>query len=199
MTTSIMQRCLGEDWDKLPLSLKQHYAHSENVADQILQEKGFLDVEFPVFMKPVLSLMRLFGILVNRTGKACPTVVKRQMIDDVEYWERTITFADNHLIRFDSHVEYAGSNEQIEFVNAFLGLKMAVSVENEQLVYSGKSYVLRLGKMQIDIPNWLALGNSTIHETAIDETSYQMDYRLVHPLLGQIFRYSGEFSANPVA
>jgi hypothetical protein len=30
---------------------------------------------------------------------------------------------------------------------------------------------------------------------AIDETHFAMDFRLTHPLLGEVFRYAGRFEA----
>jgi hypothetical protein len=48
----------------------------------------------------------------------------------------------------------------------------------------------------LPIPEWLVLGHTTIVEEAIDETHFVMDFRLTHPLLGEVFRYSGKFQAE---
>jgi hypothetical protein len=45
------------------------------------------------------------------------------------------------------------------------------------------------------MPQWL-LGYTTIKEEAIDEAHFKMDFRLTHPLWGQVFRYSGTFKAG---
>jgi len=36
-----------------------------------------------------------------------------------------------------------------------------------------------------------------IVEQAVDERRFAMDFRLTHPLFGEVFRYSGEFGAQP--
>ena len=55
--------------------------------------------------------------------------------------------------------------------------------------------VAKLGPLTIPIPEWLTLGHATIVEEALDDTHFAMDFRLTHPLFGQLFRYSGTFEA----
>ena len=42
---------------------------------------------------------------------------------------------------------------------------------------------------------WL-LGHTLIDEHALDAQHYAMDFRMVHPWLGQVFRYAGRFAVN---
>ena len=68
-TKSLMQQALGEQWDQLPHALQAHYQHEKNT------ESGALDIEYPFFMQPYLSFMRLLGALINKRGKAVPATV----------------------------------------------------------------------------------------------------------------------------
>lgn len=205
---SLMQQALGEQWELLPTALKAHYQQSNNT------DSGVLDIEYPRFMQLYLNVMRLMGALVNRRGTAVPATVEKWMEGDVQQWKRSIQFsgwdvgvksADKvdragkqkaKTIYFKSHWIYAGGNELIEYVNPFLGLRMAVSVKDEVLYYEGKSYVLKLGKLLIPIPEWLVLGHTTIVEKALNESEFSMDFRLRHPWFGQLFQYSGVFSTE---
>jgi len=47
----------------------------------------------------------------------------------------------------------------------------------------------------LPVPEWRLLGRTSIVEEAVDATHFVMDFRLTHPLFGQVFRYSGEFEA----
>ena len=205
---SLMQQALGEQWELLPTALKAHYQQGNNT------DSGALDIEYPGFMQLYLNVMRLMGALVNRRGKAVPATVEKWMEGDVQQWKRSIQFpgwdvgvknADKvdrsgkkkaKTIYFKSHWIYAGGNQLIEYVNPFLGLRMAVSVKGEVLYYEGISYVLKLGKLLIPIPEWLVLGHTTIVEKALNENEFSMDFRLRHPWFGQLFRYSGVFSTE---
>jgi hypothetical protein len=161
--------------------------HSSNM------DVGTLDISYPKLMQPYLNLLRLLGALINRRGSGVPTTVSKRMEGDIQYWERTISFPDGKSVLFKSCWEYAGGNEFIEYVNSFLGLRMAVHVDAQQLHYTGRHYVLRLCSFHLPIPECLVLGHTTIVERAVGDNAFAMDFRLRHPWFGELFRYAGEF------
>lgn len=188
---SLMQIALGDDWDKLPPALQAHYRFGSTV------DSGRLDIEYPRPMQAVLTLLRPLGALVNRGGRQIDTVVRKSVVQDRQYWRRTITYADGKVIHFNSFwVSAKDPRQLIEFVNPLLGLQMAPYVVGDQLHYRGIRFVLKVGSVLVPIPEWLALGHTTIIETAINDTHFAMDFRLTHPLFGRLFRYSGEFNAD---
>lgn len=187
---SPMQLALGEAWNQLPPALQAHYQFGTTV------DTGAMDIEFPPFMRPYLWLLRRLGALINRSAQGVATVVNKQVVGERQFWRRTMTYPDGQVIPFNSFWEYAGGNQMIEFVNPVLGLQMAASVREGELHYRGVRFVARLGPLTLPIPEWLVLGHTTIVERAIDDTRFAMDFRLTHPLLGQVFRYSGEFEAR---
>ena len=186
---SLMQQALGADWDKLPPALQAHYRFGTTT------DTGSMDIEYPRFMQPVWSILRLLGALVDRQGKSVTTIVEKRVVGERQIWRRTITYPDGQIVRFDSFWVAAGNAEVIEFVNPVLGLQMAPYVVGEKLHYRGVRFVAKLGPVTIPIPEWLVLGHATIIEEALDDTHFAMDFRLTHPLFGQLFRYSGKFEA----
>lgn len=187
---SIMQIALGDDWHKLPPALQAHYRFGSTT------DTGHMDIEYPRRMQGLLSVLRLVGALVNRDGKRIATTVHKSVVNDRQYWRRTIVYPDGKTICFNSFWVAADDGHLIEFVNPLLGLQMAPYVVDNQLHYRGIRFVLKLGPLRLPIPEWLALGHTTIVEKAIDEQHFEMDFRLTHPLFGQLFRYSGKFAAN---
>ena len=187
---NIMRQALGEQWQELPAALKAHYQINENT------DIGALDIEYPRGMQIVLNILQLFGALLNRRGKLIPTQVRKVMKGKEQYWKRTLSFPDGKTLLFTSRWVYAEGNELIEYVNSFLGLRMAVSVKDGKLHYAGVHYVIQLGRVRIVVPEWLMLGHTTIIETALDESHFAMDFRLHHPLFGQIYRYAGKFETK---
>ena len=186
---SLMQNALGADWDKLPAALQAHYRFGKTI------DNGHMDIEYPRFMQPYLSVLHLMGALIDRGGRQVPTVVEKTVVGERQYWRRTITYPDGKVVYFNSFWVFAGGNQMIEFVNPVLGLQMSVHVEDGKLHYEGVRFVAKLGRWLLPIPEWLVLGHTTIVEEALDETHFAMDFRLTHPLFGQLFRYSGTFEA----
>jgi hypothetical protein len=195
MKKSIMQNALGEQWHELPQALKNHYGSNkqgENYAE------GELDIDYPWFMQFPYTVMRLIGALVNRRGIDLKTTVSKTMKGDKQYWHRVITYPDGKQIVFDS-VFVADKDGFIEYINSFLGLKMVAFVEDNKLRYESRGYVLKLGKIKISIPEWLALGHASIIESEYkqgDEQTFTMDFRIKHFLLGEVFCYKGKFKTQ---
>jgi hypothetical protein len=187
---SLMQRALGDDWHKLPPALQAHYRCGTKT------DKGCMDIEYPRFMQPYLSLLRLFGALVHRRGEDVTTVVEKSVVGERQHWCRTLTYPDGNIVRFDSFWVSAGDNQLIEFVNPVLGLQMTVHVADGRLHYRGVRLVAKLGRWLLPIPEWLVLGHTTIVEEAVDDGHFVMDFRITHPFAGQVFRYSGRFETE---
>ena len=185
---NIMKQALGEQWDALPVVLQTHYQEKDNT------DIGTLNIEYPKWMQFCLNLLKIMGALLNRKGREISTRVEKVMQGDVQYWKRTITFDDGKKIYFKSHWRYLGGNKIVEYVNPILGLCMAVEVSDKTLYYQGKYFVLKLGKLIIPIPEWMLLGHTTIVEKKFDNFHFTMDFRLDHPLFGQIYRYAGKFT-----
>ena len=184
---SLMQKALGDQWQQLPPALQAHYQHNTN------SDVGHLNIEYPIYMHPYLTFLHLLGALINQSGTSIPTTVEKYMQGDTQYWKRTIRFPQKKTIFFNSFWVYGNKNELIEFINPFLGLRMAVHIRNNKLHYEGRHFVIKLRKLLIPIPEWLVLGHTTITEIALNDSEFEMDFKLRHPLFGTIFRYSGKF------
>lgn len=186
---SLMQQALGADWDNLPPALQAHYQFGTTT------DTGHMDIEYPWFMQPYLSVLRVFGALVDRRGQQVSTVVEKRVVGRRQYWRRTIAYPDGKVVYFNSFWVAAGDKQVVEFVNSVLGLQMTAYVEDGRLHYRGVRFVMKLGALLLPIPEWLVLGRTTIVEEAVDDTHFAMDFRVTHPLLGQVFRYAGKFKA----
>jgi hypothetical protein len=184
---SPMQTALGADWDKLPPALQAHY-HVGRTLDC-----GWLDIEYPRWMQPFLSALRCLGALVDRPGQRVATVVDKRVAGERQFWRRTLTYADGRQRHFNSIWTAAENGLLIEYVNPVLGLQMAPRVEDGRLCYSGVRFVAKFGRWRLPIPEWLVLGHAVIVEEAVDDRHFVMDFRMIHPLFGQLFRYGGEF------
>lgn len=190
---SLIQQALGQEWHGLPKALRNHYISHELIDEGICSETGYLDIHYPLWMQPVLSILGWFGVLINRRAEVVNTTVKKWMEGEQQHWIRSMRFVDGTTRYFKSYLVAAGDNQVIEYVNPFLGLQMSVSVQDQKVIYHGVNYVLKLGSKRIKIPSALALGQCHIEESAIDDEQFHMNFTLVHPVFGQIFQYKGIF------
>ena len=65
--TPLLQKALGEDWNKLPPVIRQHYTVPSDFNTCL---KGSMDIVYPNYLLPLISLIHLCGGLDLRRDKA---------------------------------------------------------------------------------------------------------------------------------
>jgi hypothetical protein len=192
-SASLVQTLLGAEWDLLPPALQAHHKGGHS------RETGHLDIEFPGWMQPILFCLVAMGALLGRRGKGVATAVEKVTQGDRQVWHRRIQYPDGQLALFDSVWVASGKGQLIEYVNSVLGAKLMLSVVGDQLHYRGLGYVVKLGRLHLHLPEWLALGHVEIREYALDPHRFAMDFWLLHPLFGRVYRYAGVFEVSDQA
>ncbi len=186
MTQSLMQQLLKDAWRELPPALRKHHQAGPN------RDVGWLDLEYPDFMRLPLAFLNCLGALLNARGKRLPCRVTRRTVNGIQYWQRRIKLPEGKNLSFDSLWTLEANGSLTEYINPFLGLNMRVKTRDGRLLFHGQYLVLKLGRLKFPLPEWL-LGHTTITEEAVDDWHFAMDFRLHHPWLGEIYRYRGTF------
>lgn len=188
----LLQKTLGEDWVKLPPVIQRHYTVSSNSNTCLI---GNMEIGYPNFLLPLISLIHLCGGLVSRRGKNIVTRVEKTISTESEelYWQRTLTYPDNKKDYFSSRMFFLQSNELIERVRFGFGLRLKVSVENGNLVYRSNGHIWQYSQLRLTFPDWWVLGKATIIETPISDQQFRLNFSIKHPLWGRCYWYSGIF------
>ena len=188
----LLQKALGNDWNKLPLVIRRHYSVPKNSNTRL---KGSMEIGYPNFLLPLIVLIHFCGGLVSRRGKNIETLVEKTISpQNTELcWQRTLTYPDNHKDYFYSRMVYLQNHELIETVRFGFGLRLKVSVENRCLVYRSNGHIWQCGGLRLIFPDWLVLGEATIIEDPISDRQFRLDFSIKHPLWGNSYWYHGIF------
>jgi len=193
----VIKKALGENWDKLADVIKRHYDITPGQSSN-MTIKGIMDEVYHSSIAKLFILPgRIFGALVPYKGKNIPTEVHNwTTIDNNEamFWHRTLTFPGKSPAIFKSRMEHIKDDEIIEYVRYGMGIRMKMSVENGALIFKSIGYVWKLAGMEIPIPNWAILGDAEIIEKAISDDEFFIDFKIIHPLFGRTFAYSGVYA-----
>jgi hypothetical protein len=189
---ALLQKTLGKDWDKLPSVIQRHYSIS-TIAPTCLQ--GNMEIGFPTFLLPLISLIHLCSGLVLWRGKEIHTLVEKTVSKQQTklHWKRTLTYPDNKKNYFYSQMVYLQDHELIETVRFGFGLRLKVSVEDGCLIYRSNGHIWQYGEFRVTFPDWLVLGSATIIETPISDQQFKLDFSIKHPLWGKCYWYHGVF------
>ena len=188
----LLQKALGEDWNKLTPVIQRHYSVPRESATCL---KGFMEIGYPNYLLPLISLIHLCGGLVLRRGKDIETQVEKTIsAQNAElYWKRTLKYPDNKKDYFYSRMLYLQDHELIETVRYGFGLRLKVAADKGMLVYRSNGHIWQCGKLRLTFPDWLLLGEATIIETPISEQQFRLDFSIKHPLWGKCYWYHGIF------
>lgn len=199
MEPVLFQTILGNDWNKLPEMIRQHYRLPSGNSLQN-RVSGTMLIDYPWFVTPILKLIRLFGGLIDAKGANNAVTADKRVdprLPSCIFWRREIITSDGETIIFASRMEHQQGNELIEFIGGGFGLYLKVTVEDNKLVYRSNDHLWQIGKLKIPIPDVLMLGHATITETAVSDDEFELDFRSSHPWFGDTYRYGGRFKISP--
>ena len=190
----VIKQALGDQWDDLAPIIKQHYDMTPGIHTQMVIKGSMDEVYHSTIAKLFLLPGRIFGALVPYKGKNISTEVKNWTTSEntaAMFWHRTLEFPNKPPVIFRSRMEHIQGDEIIEYVRFGMGIRMRMSVEDHALIFKSLGYVWKLGPVKIPIPTWAILGDAEIIEKAISDDRFYINFKMVHPLLGKTFSYSG--------
>ena len=197
----VIERALGERWNKLDTIIKLHYGLTPGSDTRLYLQGTMREVYHSKIGKLFLIPGRLFGALVPHKGNGIPTMVNNWTTRDDQhsmYWHRQLFFPNRDPVVFQSRMEHVRDNEIIEYVNYGLGIRLMTFTRNKALHFRSLGYVWKLGPLTLSIPNWMILGDAEIVEKAVSDRELFVDFNMIHPLFGRTFAYSGSFSIEKV-
>lgn len=194
---SVFQIVLGDDWDRLGGIIQRHYFLRPKSDDYICVSGEMIEISHSSVAKLLIPFGLLFGAIVPFQGSNVPTDVhyRANLKNSNIYWDRVFKFKRSDF-HFKSFMEPAGDNQAIEFVRFGIGIRLAVTVENEALVFRDIGYLWRLFGHDFAIPGKWLMGNIYVEERPIDDRYFSMKMTLTHPWFGILFKYRGKFELN---
>lgn len=193
----IIQRALGDGWERLAQVVRRHYDVKPGIDESVVMD-GVMNIHHSWLAYPLLLVARVTGALVAKRGKDVPVKVRNWCHpgSPAMHWHRSFRFPEAAPRIFASRMEYVAGKEIIEYVSLGLGVRMCVTEEAGALVFNSRGYQWDIGPLRLRLPDWLFLGQAIVREIPIDENRFRVDFRMRHPLLGETFGYTGEFSLN---
>ena len=195
----IVRRALGMGWERLGEVVRRHYDVTPGT-EQTVVMNGIMSVRHSRAAYPFLLVGRLIGALIARRGENVPVCVRNwcRPGSAAMHWHRTFRFPGLAPDVFASRMEYLERDELVEYVGFGLGVRMRLTEEEGALVFTSRGYLWDIGPFRLPLPDWLFLGRARIREAPVGDERFRVDFSMRHPLLGETFGYSGEFSLERV-
>lgn len=194
--TSVYQRALGADFERLAPELRGYFAHPD--AGHVGRGTGVFEVAgSPArWMLPVLAYFGWRRILFPEFGRDVPFVVTNTPGADGSLGAvRTLSFPNRDRSMEDTMRIVDGRLHDFLGRRRGLEARFRLHIVDGALTMTSDRLWLNLAGLRIRMPRFATV---TVTE-AWRDASQHVDVRLTSPLLGEWFSYRGSFSYRPEA
>lgn len=190
----IFKTIFGAAWDELPIVMKRHYANRPYSSDRGVVD-GVMDVESSPIGRVLAPFFKLSGTLVPYEGRDVPAKVEflSNPSSNGLHFNRTFYFPNKKPYEFRSVMLPMGGNEMAEVMRFGLYWHLAFIWTGTKVILEHRGYGVHWFGEFIPLPLALFMGKGYADETPINDDSFSMSMKIVHPIWGMVFGYSGIF------
>jgi len=191
----IFEQVFSGKFLSMPVVLQDRYAN-RSYSDDVCTVEGVLNVHTSFWMTLLSPFLRVFGALVPSAAKNIKVVVnfKSNRKNNSLKFDRKFYYQHRKPYNFVSTWIPQENDEVIEFMRFGLGWRMRCYFQDNRVHLEHVSFVWQMGRVSIPLPMHWLLGIPYAYEEAVDERHFRMHFEMIHPLLGNIFGYSGMFT-----
>lgn len=180
-------------WQALPVVLKKKlnlrpYSHEK------LNIKGVMSIKSSRYMNCLKPVLALTGVPYPPEGNEIAVSVTYYSQPNSNLYGFQRDFGTKPPLAICSAMFPTNQSYVFESIRFGLGLRLALSVEVNQLNMHYKGFGIRLFGIFFRLPLGLLLGRCDLKESAIDDEHFSLAMELRHWAFGKIYEYSGTFS-----
>ena len=112
-------------------------------------------------------------------------------------WHRTYYFVPDREFTVRSTKSHGSDGGLIEHIGRGFSMRLALSEQWGNLVFTSTRYEVEFGERPIRIPAFLTPGVTTVTHEQIAGERFRFSLSVVHPFLGRTIFQEGEFHSLP--
>lgn len=196
----IFAAILGEQWDKLPLVMKKHYANHPYCNETVII-KGKMTIHYMGWGNRIFPLFKWLGVWVPFKGKDITVDVNLKSYPHSPdlHFERIYYFHQQKPYHFHSRMIHVKDNEVVELMPFNVGWRVNYVYEGGKVLLKHKGYVLKFFQWFIPIPLGWIMGEGNAIEQPVSEDAFMMQFEMYHPWFGKVYEYGGEFFIGKIS
>lgn len=185
------------DWARLPPAVRRRFTkrladeqsavYSGTVVETRLSRAGWL----------LAQALRVVGAPLPTSEVAgVPSVVAvtQDGRGGGQIWTRLYARGSAFPQAIHSAKRFRGPTGLEEHVGAGLGMSLAVTVEDDALVFRSVDYFFEVLGGRLRLPGWLTPGRLTVVHAATGPHAFRFSFEIRHPLAGLLLRQVADFS-----
>jgi hypothetical protein len=187
----------AERWSALPIAVRERFrrritagacvTYVGEVAECRISRLGWLLANLARLVGAPLPLHRDTGV------PACVTVTE-DIAGGGQFWTRQYGRRAGFPQVIFSAKRFAGPTGIEEYLGLGFGIALRLVAEDGVLWFLSDHYFLRLGRLRLRFPRWLAPGHLTIGHVDCGGGRFAFTLDLVHPILGELIHQLAIFA-----
>ena len=183
-------------WSRLPAAVQRRFSKRLAPGAVLLYAGEVLETRLSRAGRMLSFLARAIGAPLplddGMTGGATVAVMENAALGG-QSWTRTYARRGRFPQVIHSAKCFSGSTGLEEHVGCGIGMSLAVTEEEETLVFRSVRYFLGIGRMRIAVPRLLEPGVMTIVHKDEGDGAFLFTLELRHPRFGMLIRQSARF------
>lgn len=189
------QPVFGDAWPDLPTVMHRHYANRPYSRDVTIID-GIMDIDCHGPVRWLAPVMTRMGQIPAMNERDVP--VRIELASDVAsrafQFRRIFSLPDGRVYEFRSRMLQVGGADMVEVMRFGLCWRFRYGWDGTKVCLSHRGYALSLFGIRVPVPLGLLIGRSDAEERAVDDDTFDMVTRIVHPWWGLVYEYRGRFT-----
>lgn len=189
------QPVFGAAWQHMPPVMHRHYANRPYSTDMTVVE-GLMDIAChgPVrWLAPVMNRMGQIPAM-NERGVAVRVEFRSDPATRAFHFRRIFSLPGGRIYEFRSRMLQLDGADMVEIMRFGLCWRFRCGWDGAKVRLSHRGYGLSVLGLRLPLPLGFLIGRSDAHETAVDDDTFDMATRIVHPWWGLVYEYKGRFT-----
>lgn len=193
------RKLLGEDaWLQLPPPVRNRFSKRMASGEVALYRGNVVSTEMSAIGRLLSFVTRFIGAplpTMNRATGPAIVAVTEDATSGGQRWLRIYERPGRRPQMIQSTKRFRGSTGLEEYVGAGISMELAVGVENTELIFRSRRYLIGFGDgFRVSLPAALAPGDMTIIHRQNGDGSFTFSLTLQHRMLGRLLHQVAIFN-----
>lgn len=184
------------EWEKLPAAVRARFSKRLSGPAAATYVGRITELRMNRAGRVLSQMLRLIGAplpICLDTDVASVVTVTEDGTTGGQVWTRLYAKRGGFPQVIHSAKRFAGPTGLEEYIGYGIAMALKLTVEDGTLAFRSAGYNLKLGRLRLPLPRWLAPGQLTVTHRETGAGAFEFALHLSHPLFGELLHQSGQY------
>jgi hypothetical protein len=187
----------NEDWGRLPVAIWRRFSKRLEDCRTVIYVGEVDEVSVSRIGWWFAQVARVIGGPLPTGAETCVPMVVAVTEDAAsggQIWTRICARKRGFPQVIHSAKRFAGPTGLEEYIGFGIAIALHLCVADQALHFHSTGYSLRIGRLRLSLPEWLAPGDLTVTHSDLGGSEFRFTLDLIHPRFGRLIHQSARFT-----